>query len=60
MLGSTRACERIASSLSQAQDPFPGPAPVPVSVAQKFRRIDKSRKVRTSLRVGLQAGRVWS
>ncbi|ELK16634.1 WD repeat-containing protein 46 [Pteropus alecto] len=32
-------------SLSGAQDPFPGPAPVPVSVAQKFRRIDKSRKL---------------
>lgn len=35
----------------QAQDPFPGPAPVPVEVAQKFCRIDKSKKVRTSLRV---------
>lgn len=32
-------------SLSGAQDPFPGPAPVPVEVAQKFRRIDKSKKL---------------
>lgn len=38
--------------LPQAQDPFPGPAPVPVEVARKFRRIDKSKKVRTSRRVG--------
>lgn len=38
--------------LSGAQDPFPGPAPVPVEVAQKFRRTDKSKKVRTSLKVG--------
>lgn len=32
-------------SLSGAQDPFPGPAPVPVEVSQKFRRIDKSKKL---------------
>ncbi|XP_077610902.1 WD repeat-containing protein 46 isoform X2 [Crocuta crocuta] len=32
-------------SLSGAQDPFPGPAPVPVEVAQKFCRIDKSKKL---------------
>lgn len=32
-------------SLSGAQDPFPGPAPVSVEVAQKFRRIDKSKKL---------------
>ncbi|XP_045690535.1 WD repeat-containing protein 46 [Phyllostomus hastatus] len=32
-------------SLSGAQDPFPGPAPVPVEVAQKFRRIDRSKKL---------------
>ncbi|XP_036908629.1 WD repeat-containing protein 46 isoform X2 [Sturnira hondurensis] len=32
-------------SLSGAQDPFPGAAPVPVEVAQKFRRIDKSKKL---------------
>ncbi|XP_036990275.2 WD repeat-containing protein 46 [Artibeus jamaicensis] len=32
-------------SLSGAQDPFPGPAPVPVEAAQKFRRIDKSKKL---------------
>lgn len=34
-----------SQSLSGAQDPFPGPAPVPVEVAQKFRRIDKSKKL---------------
>ncbi|KAM5166692.1 WD repeat-containing protein 46 [Callospermophilus lateralis] len=32
-------------SLSGAQDPFPGPAPVPVEAAQKFCRIDKSKKL---------------
>ncbi|XP_036212206.1 WD repeat-containing protein 46 isoform X2 [Myotis myotis] len=32
-------------SLSGAQDPFPGPAPVSVEVTQKFRRIDKSKKL---------------
>ncbi|XP_045428756.1 WD repeat-containing protein 46 isoform X1 [Pipistrellus kuhlii] len=32
-------------SVSGAQDPFPGPAPVSVEVAQKFRRIDKSKKL---------------
>ncbi|XP_054425170.1 WD repeat-containing protein 46 [Pteronotus mesoamericanus] len=36
---------RPQRSLSGAQDPFPGPAPVPVEVAQKFRRIDKSKKL---------------
>ncbi|ELW69541.1 WD repeat-containing protein 46 [Tupaia chinensis] len=32
-------------SVSGAQDPFPGPAPVPVELVQKFRRIDKSKKL---------------
>lgn len=32
-------------TLSGAQDPFPGPAPIPVEVAEKFRRIDKSKKL---------------
>ncbi|XP_012577116.1 PREDICTED: WD repeat-containing protein 46 [Condylura cristata] len=32
-------------TLSGAQDPFPGPAPVPVEAAQKFCRIDKSKKL---------------
>ncbi|XP_037375410.1 WD repeat-containing protein 46 [Talpa occidentalis] len=32
-------------TLSGAQDPFPGPAPIPVEAAQKFCRIDKSKKL---------------
>ncbi|XP_006202189.1 WD repeat-containing protein 46 [Vicugna pacos] len=32
-------------SLSGAQDPFAGPAPVPGEVVQKFRRVDKSKKL---------------
>lgn len=35
-------------TLSGAQDPFPGPAPVVADVAQKFRRIDKSKKLPNS------------
>jgi hypothetical protein len=49
-----------ASVLPQAQDPFPGPAPAPVEVARKFRRIDKSKKVRTSQTgEGLEAVSGW-
>ena len=51
-MGSARACFLIASSLPQAQDPFAGPAPVSVEVVQKYCRIDKSKEVRTSQRVG--------
>lgn len=32
-------------TLSGAQDPFPGPVPAPLEVAQKFCRIDKSKKL---------------
>ncbi|XP_058162545.1 WD repeat-containing protein 46 [Dasypus novemcinctus] len=32
-------------SLSGAQDPFPGPCPAPVEAAQKFRRIDRAKKL---------------